>query len=55
MLTTGSIITFDKAYIKYEQFDAFNQRDISYVVPQKDNASYVSIKAPDLLIENSRY
>lgn len=51
VLPTGSVITFDKAYINYEQFEAFNQRDISYVVPQKDNASYVSIKELDLLNE----
>ena len=48
-LPNHSIITFDKAYINYEQFDKFNDRGISYVVPQKDNAQYTSIKELDLL------
>ncbi len=48
-LPNHSIITFDKAYINYEQFDKFNERGISYVVPQKDNASYTSIKELALL------
>ena len=43
-LPNHSIITFDKAYINYLQFDKFNDRGISYVVPQKDNAQYESIK-----------
>lgn len=51
VLPDGSIITFDKAYINYEQFDAFNKKYITYVVPQKDNASYISIKELDLLKE----
>ena len=48
VLPGGSIITFDKAYINYEQFDTFNGREITYVVPQKDNASFISIKELDL-------
>lgn len=48
-LPDNSIIAFDKAYINFEQFDAFNQRGVTYVVPQKDNASYDSIKELDLL------
>jgi len=51
VLPKDSIITFDKAYINYEQFEAFNQRDITYVVPQKDNASYKHIQELDLLEE----
>lgn len=47
-LPDGSIITFDKAYINYEQFDLFNQRDIFFVIPQKDNATYKSIKEFEL-------
>ena len=39
-----SIITFDKAYINYQQFDAFTKRNIYYVTRQKDNATYTSIK-----------
>jgi hypothetical protein len=42
-LPDGSIITFDKAYINYQQFVKFNERGISYVVPQKDNADFTSI------------
>ncbi len=44
----GSIITFDKAYINYEQFDLFDQRGIFYVIPQKENATYKSIKELEL-------
>lgn len=47
-LPNGSIIAFDKAYINYQQFEQFTQRDITYVVPQKDNAVYQSIKKLDL-------
>ena len=48
-LPNHSIITFDKAYINYEQFDKFNDRGVTYVVPQKDNAHYTSIKELALL------
>ena len=37
-LPNHSIITFDKAYINYEQFEKFQDRGITYVVPQKVNA-----------------
>jgi len=47
-LPNGSIITFDKAYINYIQFEKFNDRGIIYVVPQKDNAKFESIKELDL-------
>jgi hypothetical protein len=47
-LPCDSIITFDKAYINYQQFAKFTERDITYVVPQKDNADYVSIKELEL-------
>ncbi|HET7117825.1 MAG TPA: IS4 family transposase, partial [Hanamia sp.] len=47
-LPDGSIITFDKAYINYEQFSKFGQRGIFYVIPQKDNAIYKSIKEFEL-------
>lgn len=43
-LPDGSIITFDKAYINYRQFEKFSERGISFVVPQKDNADFESIK-----------
>jgi len=48
-LPNGSIITFDKAYINYQQFEKFNERGISYVVPQKDNAKFTSVKELALL------
>jgi hypothetical protein len=53
-LPNHSIITFDKAYINYLQFDKFNDRGISYVVPQKDNAQYKSIKEL-LLLDHEHY
>lgn len=43
-LPGGSIITFDKAYINYQQFEKFNERNITYVVPQKDNAVFTSVE-----------
>jgi hypothetical protein len=51
ILPNGSIITFDKAYINYEQFDAFGQKEITYVVPQKENASYTHLYEFDLVDE----
>lgn len=48
-LPNGSIITFDKAYINYQQFEKFNERGITYVVPQKDNAKFESLSEYDLL------
>jgi transposase len=49
VLPNDSIITFDKAYINYQQFEKFNERNITYVVPQKDNAQFTSIKEFELL------
>jgi Transposase DDE domain/Domain of unknown function (DUF4372) len=43
-LPNDSIIAFDKAYLNYEQFQKFTERGITYVIPQKDNAIYKSIK-----------
>jgi len=43
-----SIIAFDKAYINYQQFDAFTARNIYYVTRQKDNADYLSIEEFEL-------
>lgn len=42
-LPDHSIIVFDKAYINYRQFQAFNDRSIYYVTRQKDNAVYRSV------------
>lgn len=47
-LPDHSIIAFDKAYINYQQFDAFTARNIYYVTCQKDNADYTSINEFDL-------
>lgn len=43
VLPNSSIIAFDKAYINYEQFDAFGKNDITYVVPQKENAVFQAL------------
>ena len=32
-----------KKIVNYEQFNLFNQRDIYFVIPQKDNARYTFI------------
>jgi len=48
-LPNGSIIKFDKAYINYQQFKKFNDRSITYVVPQKDNAKFTIVKELGLL------
>ncbi|MBX9783138.1 MAG: IS4 family transposase [Chitinophagaceae bacterium] len=47
-LPDGSIITFGKAYINYQQFVKFSERGITYVAPQKDNADFSSIKELEL-------
>ncbi len=47
-LPDHSIIVFDKAYINYQQFAAFDQRDIFYVTRQKDNSVYRSIEELEL-------
>ena len=50
-LPSGSIITFDKAYINYHQFEKFGERDISFVVPQKESAVFSSTRELELLNE----
>jgi hypothetical protein len=40
LLPVGSIITFDKAYVDYEQYEAFTKSSIWYVTRLKDNALY---------------
>lgn len=39
-LPKGSIITFDKGYVDYAQYEAFSQNTIFYVTRLKDNAVY---------------
>ena len=41
-------VAFDKAYSNYEQFALLGQRGIFYVIPQKDNATYKSIREFEL-------
>lgn len=47
-LPDHSIIAFDKAYINYQQFDAFTKRGIFYVTRQKDNAEYTTVEEFEL-------
>lgn len=47
-LPDHSIIAFDKAYINYQQFDAFTKRCIFYVTRQKDNAEYTAVEEFEL-------
>ncbi len=47
-LPDHSIIAFDKAYINYQQFDAFTKRCIFYVTRQKDNAEYTTVEELEL-------
>ena len=47
-LPDGSIITFDKAYINYQQFVKFAERGNTYAVQQKDNADFTAIKELEL-------
>jgi hypothetical protein len=39
-LASGSIITFDKGYVDYAQYEAFTQNSIWYVTRLKENAVY---------------
>lgn len=39
-LPAGSIITFDKGYVDYEQYGTFTEKSIWYVTRLKDNALY---------------
>lgn len=47
-LPKGSIITFDKGYVDYAQYEAFTQARIWYVTRLKDNAVYEARKEYDL-------
>jgi hypothetical protein len=47
-LVPGSIITFDKGYVDYAQYDAFTQNSIWYVTRLKDNALYTARKEFDI-------
>lgn len=43
-LASGSIITFDKAYVDYEKYEEFTKSEIWYVTRQKSNAKYSVIE-----------
>jgi hypothetical protein len=47
-LSPGSIITFDKGYVDYAQYEAFSQSSIWYVTRLKDNALYDARKEFDI-------
>lgn len=47
-LAAGSIITFDKGYVDYGQYEEFTQKSIWYVTRLKDNALYKAKKEYDI-------
>jgi len=47
-LAPGSIITFDKGYVDYAQYEAFSKSLIWYVTRLKDNALYEARKEFDI-------
>ncbi len=47
-LAPGSIITFDKGYVDYAQYQAFTNKSIWYVTRLKDNAVYEARKEYDI-------
>jgi len=47
-LAPGSIITFDKGYVDYAQYEEFTQNSIWYVTRLKDNALYQARKEFDI-------
>lgn len=48
VLPAGSIITFDKGYVDYAQYEAFTEKTIWYVTRLKDNALYTALKEFDI-------
>ena len=47
-LAAGSIITFDKGYVDYAQYEAFTKSNIWYVTRLKDNALYQAREEYDI-------
>jgi len=47
-LAAGSIITFDKGYVDYAQYEALSRKTIWYVTRLKDNAIYEARKEFDI-------
>ena len=52
-LPKGSIITFDKGYVDYGQYERFTENNIWYVTRLKDNAIYKSTKDFDVQSESA--
>jgi len=52
-LPNGSIITFDKGYVDYAQYEKFSENHIWYVTRLKDNAIYKSTKYFDIQEESA--
>jgi hypothetical protein len=50
-LPKGSIITFDKGYIDYEQYEVFSQKSVWYVTRLKENALYKANEEYDIPYE----
>ena len=47
-MAAGSIITFDKGYVDYAQYEAFTKSNIWYVTRLKDNAIYQARQEYDI-------
>lgn len=47
-LPSGSIITFDKGYVDYAQYQVFSEKSIWYVTRLKDNAIYTPLTEFDI-------
>lgn len=47
-LSSGSIITFDKGYVDYAQYEVFSEKSIWYVTRLKDNALYKPLTEFDI-------
>lgn len=47
-LPSGSIITFDKGYVDYAQYEAFSKKTIWYVTRLKENALYAAGEEYDI-------
>ena len=47
-LPSGSIITFDKGYVDYAQYETFTEKTIWYVTRLKDNALYTAGEELDI-------
>jgi len=48
LLPSGTIITFDKGYVDYAQYQVFSEKSIWYVTRLKDNALYTPLTELDI-------